>query len=104
VYTKNAKMLLSLRKFNIIVLLTLLVFQVPIFPCQNLRTKDSEESIDYISAQYCYLDPTTGGSSGERIWYSVFMQSLGIAKLSADGFPSGIMFIFFFTEMQMWLF
>jgi hypothetical protein len=37
-YTKNAKMLKTFRFFYIIVLLSLLIFQAPIFPCQNLRT------------------------------------------------------------------
>ena len=103
-YTKNVKMLRTFRCFNIIVLLTLLTFQVPIFPCQNLRTQGADEPIYYIATQSCYQDPTSGGSGGQRIWYSVFLQSIGIAKLSADGFPSGVMMVFFVTEMQMWLF
>jgi hypothetical protein len=53
-YTKNSVILSSIRKYNIFVLLSILIFQIPAFVCPSVTYNDEGvEVYTYISKEEC---------------------------------------------------
>ena len=101
---KNTAFMQPLRLFNLLVVTAYLVFQMPIFPCQQLMYEQSGE-VMYLSTTECQnIEIAKEGkeSNHEVVWYSLLLQSLGLHKVNA--IPFGLIFIVLFTELQVWIF
>ena len=111
-YTRNVRMLGTLRTYNYVVLAVWVVFQAPFFLCAGSPESSPAAPAGtparsyYIPANECTRDQVERGSHDETLLslYIVVAQSIGLPKFARSGVPLSFVLIILTTEIQNWAF